>query len=55
VVPRDVAVSFRELRTSQSYLDDLRACIAENLDDFNAARVDEALSKYLGSSIHVVE
>ncbi|WP_123537571.1 LWR-salt protein [Halosimplex salinum] len=48
-------VSFRELRTSQAYLDDLRAAVADDLDAFNADSVDEALSKYLGSSIHVTD
>lgn len=49
------AVSFRELRTSQAYLDDLRAAVADDLATFNAETVDEALTKYLGSSIHVTE
>ncbi|MFC7195946.1 LWR-salt protein [Halosimplex aquaticum] len=47
------SVSFSELRTTQGYLDDLRETIADNLDLFNASTVDEVLSKYLGSSIHV--
>ncbi|WP_459191359.1 LWR-salt protein [Halosimplex sp. J119] len=49
------SVSFSELRTTQGYLDDLREAIAENLDLFNASTVDEVLSKYLGSSIHVTD
>jgi len=53
-VPVD-RVSFRELRTSQSYLDDLRDAVAADLDLFNAESVDEVLSKYLGSSIHVTD
>ncbi len=50
-----VAVSFRELRTDQAYLSALRAAIRGDLAAFNAADVDEALHKYLGSSIHVRE
>lgn len=52
-VPVD-SVAFRELRTTRSYLDALRAAIADDLGAFNADDVDEALTKYLGSSIHVV-
>ena len=48
-------VSFSELRTDAAYLEALRAAVAENLDLFNSESVDEALSKYLGSSIHVVD
>jgi len=47
------SVSFSELRTSQVYLDDLKAAIAADLDAFNADDVTEVLTKYLGSSIHV--
>jgi len=47
-------VTFRELRTTRAYLDELREAISENLTLFNAKNVDEVLSKYLGSSIHVV-
>lgn len=47
------SVSFRELRTDDEYLDALKEEIAENLDRFNADAVDETLTKYLGSSIHV--
>jgi len=48
-------VEFRELRTTRAYLDALRAAVVDDLDAFNAGSVDEALSKYLGSSIHVVD
>ncbi|MBX0305044.1 LWR-salt protein [Haloarcula salinisoli] len=47
------SVTFSELRTSEAYLDDLKAAIAEELDAFNAENVSEVLKKYLGSSIHV--
>lgn len=50
-----VAVSFRELRTDEAYLSALRSAVREDLAAFNAADVDEALHKYLGSSIHVRE
>ncbi|WP_436924077.1 LWR-salt protein [Halosimplex amylolyticum] len=49
------SVSFSELRTTEAYLEDLRSAIADDLDLFNASTVDEVLSKYLGSSIHVTE
>jgi len=48
-------VRFRELRTTRAYLDELRAAISEDLTLFNAKSVDDVLSKYLGSSIHVVD
>lgn len=48
------AVSFSELRTDEAYLDALREEVGENLEAFNASSVDGALSRYLGSSIHVV-
>jgi hypothetical protein len=48
-------VVFRELRTTEVYLDELRAAISEDLDLFNAKNVDDVLSKYLGSSVHVVD
>jgi len=48
------SVSFSELRTSEAYLDELKAAIAEDLPAFNADTVSEVLKKYLGSSIHVV-
>jgi hypothetical protein len=50
-----VAVEFRELRTDEAYLDVLKRAIADDLPSFNAESVDEALHKYLGSSIHVRE
>jgi hypothetical protein len=48
------SVSFSELRTSEAYLEELKAAIAADLDAFNADSVTEVLKKYLGSSIHVV-
>ncbi|WP_254864763.1 LWR-salt protein [Halovivax gelatinilyticus] len=48
-----VSVSFRELQTDRAYLDALRAAIGDQLDAFKAETVDEAVTKYLGSSIHV--
>lgn len=53
-VPVD-RVEFRELRTTEAYLTALREAIADDLTAFNADSVDEALKKYLGSSVHVVE
>ena len=47
------SVAFSELRTDEAYLDALRAAIREDLGAFRADSVEEALSKYLGSSIHV--
>jgi hypothetical protein len=47
------SVSFRELRTDAAYLDALREAVAADLSRFRADGVDEALHKYLGSSIHV--
>ncbi|WP_096395299.1 LWR-salt protein [Halorubrum trapanicum] len=47
------AADFRELRTDEAYLDALKDAIAADLDRFNADSVDEALRKYLGSSVHV--
>ena len=49
------SVSFRELQTDEAYLDDLKAAIADDLDLFNADDVTEVLSKYLGSSIRVLD
>lgn len=48
-----LAVDFRELRTDPAFLESLREAIAEDLEAYNAADVDEVLHKYLGSSIHV--
>lgn len=47
-------VTFRELRTTQAYLDALRGELSDDLDQFNADSVDAVLSNHLGSSIHVV-
>ncbi|WP_254271931.1 LWR-salt protein [Haloarcula marina] len=47
------SVSFSELQTTEAYLADLKAEIAENLPEFNAESVTEVLRKYLGSSIRV--
>lgn len=48
-------VSFSELQATEPYLDALRAAVADNLEEFRAESVDEALTKYLGSSIRVVD
>lgn len=48
-----LTVDFRELRTDPAYLETLREAIAGDLESYNAENVDEALHKYLGSSIHV--
>ena len=45
--------SFRELRTDREHLDAFRSAIGDDLAPFNADSVDEALHKYLGSSVHV--
>jgi hypothetical protein len=50
-----VSVSFSELRTDEAYLDALRGEVAARLGEFNSNSVDQVLSKFLGSSIHVVE
>ena len=47
------SLAFSELRTDEAYLDALRAAIREDLGAFRADSVEEALSKYLGSSIRV--
>lgn len=47
------SVQFQELQTDAAYLEALRATVADNLAAFNADTVDEALTKYLGSSIRV--
>ncbi|WP_396611749.1 LWR-salt protein [Haloferax sp. S1W] len=47
------ACSFAELRTDEASLDELRAVVGENLDEFNADSVRDALHKYFGSAIHV--
>lgn len=48
-------VDFRSLRADRAYVDALRDAIADDLAAFNAESVDEVVSKYLGSSIDVVE
>jgi hypothetical protein len=48
-------VEFRSLRADRAYVDALRDAIAADLAAFNADSVDEVVSKYLGSSIDVVE
>jgi hypothetical protein len=48
-----VSVSFSELRTDQAYLDALRDAVGAQLGEFKADTIDEALKKYLGSSIHL--
>jgi hypothetical protein len=47
------SVSFSELRTTESYLDDLKAAIADDLGRFNADSVSQALKQHLGSSVRV--
>lgn len=47
-------VAFSELRTDEAYLEALKAAVVEDLGAFNADNVDEALHKYLGSSVRVV-
>ncbi|ELZ18907.1 hypothetical protein C478_00455 [Natrinema thermotolerans DSM 11552] len=49
------AVDFRELQTDEAYLDALTEAIAADLEAFKADDVDDALSKYLGSSIRVTD
>lgn len=49
-----VSISFSELQTDDTYLDALRNEIGTQLGEFRAETVDEALKKYLGSSIRVV-
>ena len=48
-----VSVEFEELRTDETYLADLREAVDADLTLFRSDTVEEALSKYLGSSIHV--
>lgn len=48
------AVSFRELQAGEAYLEALRAEIGDNLAEFRADSVDQALTKYLGSSVRVL-
>jgi len=53
-VPVD-SVSFRELRIDEPALEALKGAMADDLAAFNADSVSAALSKYLGSSIRVVD
>ncbi len=48
-------VSFRELQADEAYVAALKDAIADDLEAFNAETVSEVLSKYLGSSIRVVD
>lgn len=48
-------VDFRELRTDEAYFDALKTEIASDLDPFKADTVSEVLSKYLGSSVRVID
>ena len=50
-----VAVSFSELQTTEGYLAAFRGGIADELATFNASTVDQVLSRFLGSSIRVVD
>lgn len=50
-----LSIEFAELRATDAYLTDFEDGIAENLEQFRADAVSEVLSKYLGSSIHVVD
>ena len=47
------SISFSELETDRSYLNELKGEIAADLDRFNADSVDAVLHNHLGSSIHV--
>lgn len=47
------SASFRELQVDEAYFEALKAEIADDLEAFKADTVDEALSKYLGSSVRV--
>ena len=49
------SVSFRELQVDEEYFAALKEAIADDLAAFNAENVDEVLSKYLGSSIRVLD
>ncbi|RQG92195.1 LWR-salt protein [Natrarchaeobius chitinivorans] len=49
------SVSFRELQVDEEYFETLKAAIADDLEPFNADAVSEVLTKYLGSSIRVVD
>ena len=49
------SIEFRELRTDEPYLEALKDEIDENLELFRADDVAEAITKYLGSRVHVRE
>lgn len=49
------SILFSELETDRAYLDALRDAMGAQLGAFKADTVDEALKKYFGSSIHVVD
>ncbi|APX95181.1 LWR-salt protein [Natronorubrum daqingense] len=49
------SVSFRELQVDEAYFEALKDEIAADLEAFNADDVSAVLSKYLGSSIRVLE
>lgn len=49
------SVAFRELRTSEAYLSALKAEVAADLGPFNADSTTDVLSKYLGSSVRVLD
>jgi hypothetical protein len=48
-------VEFSELQTTAAYFAELKATIGENLSLFNAESTTAVLSKYLGSSIRVLD
>ncbi|WP_226480552.1 LWR-salt protein [Natrinema amylolyticum] len=49
------SVDFRELQTDEEYFDALQSAIAADLEAFKADDVSDALSKYLGSSVRVID
>ena len=49
------SISFRELQVDEEYFAALKSAIAADLEAFNAEDVSAVLSKYLGSSIRVVD
>ncbi|MFP4626168.1 MAG: LWR-salt protein [Natronomonas sp.] len=48
-------VEFRELQAETAYYDAFREEISTDLDLFNAETVEEVLTKYLGSSIRILD
>ena len=50
---RVVGVEFRAFETDEEYLEELKAAIAANLDEFRATSVEAVLSKYFGSRSEV--